>query len=369
MAPEDLSRVAQLTQRTNQFNCTTHRLTEGELQRTLGQAELLTVSVQDRFGDYGLVGAVIFKARAGAIEAETFLLSCRVLGRGVEHRVLGYLGELARDRGADYVDVHFVPSEKNQPAWDFLENVGSAFKQPLNGGYTFRFPASFAAETTFEPEAAWPKSRRRRRTNGSQGLIKSRRRSPYQDIARMRLRQSIQRAIEAKATGRRPAAKLCSASDGFGAGAVRALAEVASCRKVGTETTSLNWVVIRRWPFDCSRKSSPSREETAAGDDRQAPTVERLIRFSTRGKVLAIAAGPNSICDRNRTVFGAWSWWRRIVGLREPGGTCRRPAIYGINRAVKGLENLLTGECAATFKVCFPSQGPYCSAGIAFMGM
>ncbi|HXU79513.1 MAG TPA: HAD-IIIC family phosphatase, partial [Methylomirabilota bacterium] len=58
MEPDQLSRVAQLTQRTNQFNCTTRRRTDGEM--ALVQSEVLAISVTDRFGDYGLVGAVIF---------------------------------------------------------------------------------------------------------------------------------------------------------------------------------------------------------------------------------------------------------------------------------------------------------------------
>src|SRR6185295_5152170 len=61
---------------------------------------------------------------------------------------------LAKTRGATYVDVHFVPSPKNKPALDFLESVGGPFKQALNGGYVFRFPAEVSAAITFNPQTA-----------------------------------------------------------------------------------------------------------------------------------------------------------------------------------------------------------------------
>src|SRR5258706_6092766 len=156
MSPEQLPRVAQLTQRTNQFNSTTRRRTESDLQKLLGETEVLTVVVSDRFGDYGLVGAVICERKKQSIDVDTFLLSCRVLGRGVEHRMLKHLGELALERGLQWVDVHFTKSARNNPAHDFLETVGSSFKQAQNGGFLFRFPAGFAAQVEFRPQPTAP---------------------------------------------------------------------------------------------------------------------------------------------------------------------------------------------------------------------
>ena len=96
MASEDLARTAELTQRTNQFNVTTIRRSEAGLQSLLqGGPKGLAVRVRDRFGDYGLVGAMIFSAASDALVVDTFLLSCRALGRGVEHRMLARLGEIA----------------------------------------------------------------------------------------------------------------------------------------------------------------------------------------------------------------------------------------------------------------------------------
>jgi FkbH-like protein len=152
MSPPQLERVAQLTHRTNQFNCTTLRRSEADIQNLAETAEILTVSVRDRFGDYGLVGVVICSSHDQMLDVETFLLSCRVLGRGVEHAILARLGTLALEKKLGWVDVHYHRSEKNKPASDFLEAVGAVYRQALNGGFIYRFPAQAAAEITFNPQ-------------------------------------------------------------------------------------------------------------------------------------------------------------------------------------------------------------------------
>ena len=158
MSPEQLPRVSQLTRRTNQMNLTTIRRSENEIRTLLrsGRAECLTVDVSDRFGSYGLTGVVIFEPGAEAIRVDTFLLSCRVLGRGVEHRVLARLGEIARERGLGRVDVPFVPTQRNRPALLFLESVGAEHRRESAEGLLFRFPADYASRITYAPERARP---------------------------------------------------------------------------------------------------------------------------------------------------------------------------------------------------------------------
>jgi amino acid adenylation domain-containing protein/FkbH-like protein len=152
MRAEQLPRVSQLTHRTNQFNCTTVRRSESEMRALMGGADIWTVSVRDRFGDYGLVGVMIAQANGERLEVDTFLLSCRVLGRGVEHRMLARLGQCARERKLKWVDMKFHPSAKNKPALDFLESVGAEFRQPLNGGSVYRFPVDYAVDVVFDPK-------------------------------------------------------------------------------------------------------------------------------------------------------------------------------------------------------------------------
>lgn len=141
---ERLSRVAQLTQRTNQFNFTTIRRTQAEIAALLrdGRYECVTVEASDRFGDYGIVGAMIFSSSDGSLDVDTFLLSCRALGRGVEHRMLAWLGDEAARRGLATVSVRLEPTAKNRPAQDFLHGVGAAFEQVTAHGYAYAFPAA-----------------------------------------------------------------------------------------------------------------------------------------------------------------------------------------------------------------------------------
>jgi thioesterase domain-containing protein/acyl carrier protein len=77
-----------------------------------------------------------------------------VLGRGVEHAMLAHLGNLALKQNKRSVNVHFHPSAKNKPALDFLQSVGAEFKQALNGGFVYVFPAEFAAQVKFNAQNA-----------------------------------------------------------------------------------------------------------------------------------------------------------------------------------------------------------------------
>ncbi len=126
---EDLPRAAQLTMRTNQFNFTTIRRTEAELWKLVSEEgyRCWTVRVSDRFGDYGLVGVVIAKldqeAQPRALEVDTFLLSCRVLGRGVEHRTVAFLAQQALALGAPALRFRINFTKKNLPARQFLESI------------------------------------------------------------------------------------------------------------------------------------------------------------------------------------------------------------------------------------------------------
>jgi FkbH-like protein len=141
LSAERFSRAAQLTQRTNQFNCTTIRRGEAEFHALLqsGRYEIFTAEVSDRFGDYGLTGLLIVEKLDAEYRADTFLLSCRVLGRGVEHRLLAFLGEHAEENGVPRVTVPFAPSRKNRPAHNFLESIpdGVCTATPTGSDYTY----------------------------------------------------------------------------------------------------------------------------------------------------------------------------------------------------------------------------------------
>jgi FkbH-like protein len=152
-----VERIAQLTQRTNQFNFTTTRRVDAEIQR-LGASGLQcrSVCVSDRFGDYGLVGVMIFGERGDALEVDTFLLSCRVLGRGVEHQMLRALGETAGKRFLSEVVATLICTPKNLPAQRFLEDVAGPWRANIDGGWRYRIPVENALGLTYNPLAAQP---------------------------------------------------------------------------------------------------------------------------------------------------------------------------------------------------------------------
>lgn len=123
----ELGRVAQLINKTNQFNLTTIRRTLDEVRALSRSAHhrLYTLKIQDRFGDYGLTGVVIIDRHDETIWAvDTLLLSCRVLGRGVEGALLALLAQDAGREAVIAVRARFVPTEKNAPAAGFLADHG-----------------------------------------------------------------------------------------------------------------------------------------------------------------------------------------------------------------------------------------------------
>jgi FkbH-like protein len=121
-----LARVAQLTQKTNQFNLTTKRYTEQQIAETAQCPDwrVLSIKVRDRYADNGLVGVAMVQHRGETTEIDTFLLSCRVIGRTVETALLAYLADEARARGAKRLQGNFLPTKKNAPARDFYREHG-----------------------------------------------------------------------------------------------------------------------------------------------------------------------------------------------------------------------------------------------------
>jgi len=146
----EIERVSQLTWRTNQFNTTSIQRSEIEVRELLQSDDwsCLSVRVKDRFGDYGLVGAIMFNETSGSLYVDTFLLSCRALGKGVEHRMLAEIGRIALGRELSCVDIPCRYTERNQPVRDFLESVAGEFEE-IDGVY--RLPATVAAASSFQP--------------------------------------------------------------------------------------------------------------------------------------------------------------------------------------------------------------------------
>ena len=126
LRPEEEARAVQLTQRTNQFNFTTERMTDASLRESMADGwEVFSIHVRDRFGDYGFTGLLLGRAAGSTYTVRNFLLSCRVLGRGVEHAVFRFLAQRQELSGVESVRVSFRESAKNRPAREFLDSIGS----------------------------------------------------------------------------------------------------------------------------------------------------------------------------------------------------------------------------------------------------
>jgi FkbH-like protein len=129
VAPVDrssLKRAAQLTQKTNQLNVTTRRYSEAQLAELMADPRwcVRTVTVTDRFGDNGIVGIIMGRAEGEALHIDNLLLSCRVIGRGVEAAMLAYLCEAATERGLAAVTGELIPTAKNVPVRKLFEENG-----------------------------------------------------------------------------------------------------------------------------------------------------------------------------------------------------------------------------------------------------
>lgn len=146
IAPADefsIPRIAQLTQKTNQFNLTTRRYTEEHIRAFVRSpdSEVYTLRVSDRLGDSGLVGVCILKYEGQEVILDSFLLSCRILGRTVEDVFLNECLRRARRRGARRVIGHYRPTPKNSQTADFYPRCGftALASEAADGEQAFAF--------------------------------------------------------------------------------------------------------------------------------------------------------------------------------------------------------------------------------------
>jgi FkbH-like protein len=126
VTPQSLARVSQLTQKTNQFNLTTRRYTEQQIAEMAASPawRVWSMRVRDKYADNGLVGVAIAGMDGQACEIDTFLMSCRVIGRTVETALLAHVAADARAHGATVLRGWFLATKKNAPAQEFYREHG-----------------------------------------------------------------------------------------------------------------------------------------------------------------------------------------------------------------------------------------------------
>jgi FkbH-like protein len=133
-------RIAQLISKSNQFNLTTRRYSETEIEAMQSDSGVLTLQARlgDIFGDNGMISAVICRQTGQRLEVDTWIMSCRVLGRRVEETILQYLVEQARLRGITEIVGRYIPTAKNGLVRDHFSRLGFVQSRSQDGETTWQ---------------------------------------------------------------------------------------------------------------------------------------------------------------------------------------------------------------------------------------
>ena len=122
----EIPRISQLTQKTNQFNLTTQRYTEGDIQRFIENpnAGVYYIKLADRISDLGIIGVAILKFVEKQAEIDSFLFSCRALGRGVEDALLVFVTKRVFEEGKNLLTGKYLQTPKNSQVAHFYKKHG-----------------------------------------------------------------------------------------------------------------------------------------------------------------------------------------------------------------------------------------------------
>lgn len=134
----DVPRLGEMFSKTNQFNATTKRRTAEEVKQLMldRNFEVLSIRAEDRFTHHGLTALVVIEKGGNSIRVTDWLISCRVLGRGIEHGIMAYLGELVKEKGQQTVEIDFAYSNKNGQVIDFIKTL-TPIAPEIAGRYVF----------------------------------------------------------------------------------------------------------------------------------------------------------------------------------------------------------------------------------------
>ena len=142
---DSIPRIAQLTQKTNQFNLTTIRYTESQIESFFAGTTdaVYTLSVSDKFGDNGLTGVCILQqhqTNETAMIIDSLLMSCRVIGRNIEKVFLNFILEQLKIQGYEKVFALYAPTKKNEQVASFYEKMGFTLQDNADGVKNYVLP-------------------------------------------------------------------------------------------------------------------------------------------------------------------------------------------------------------------------------------
>lgn len=137
----ECARVTQLCNKTNQFNVTTKRYSEKDVMELSkdSDTDIFVAYTKDKYGEDGLVSVLIAKMKGDAVDVDTFLMSCRVMGRKLENVMTAQIMEYYKvQRNAAIVQAHYVPTAKNVPVADLFANLGFEKTSETDGAREYR---------------------------------------------------------------------------------------------------------------------------------------------------------------------------------------------------------------------------------------
>ena len=122
----NISRISELTRKTNQFNLTTKRYVERDISSFIESADfkVISIKVEDKFGDNGWTGVVILEKTNNTFVIDSFIMSCRIMGRKIEKSIIDYVFSTALKEGIEYVEASYFETNKNVSLSDFYSDEG-----------------------------------------------------------------------------------------------------------------------------------------------------------------------------------------------------------------------------------------------------
>lgn len=129
----NIQRIAQMTQKTNQFNLTTRRYTDADVRQFINEGwKIWCLSVADKFGDNGITGCIMVNENK-SWEIDSFLLSCRILGKGIEFAFVKQVLSLLKEAGVPELKACYIPTAKNAQVAEFYDKCGFSFVSENDG--------------------------------------------------------------------------------------------------------------------------------------------------------------------------------------------------------------------------------------------
>ena len=142
LIPIYMSRIAQLTNKSNQFNLTTKRYTQSEIEEVASSSDYITLygKLEDVFGDNGVVSVVIGRKEKTKLHIDLWIMSCRVLKRDMEFAMMDELVKKAKENKIKEIYGYYYPTSKNSMVKDFYELQGfEKIEEDKEGNTTWKF--------------------------------------------------------------------------------------------------------------------------------------------------------------------------------------------------------------------------------------